>query len=88
MADLLIIYIVSIFTFMLFAWDKHLAIYEKSRVPESILMIFAGIGGAFGALCGMILYKHKILKPMFNIGVPVLLCVQLTIIVLYRVFVL
>lgn len=88
MADLLILYIASIFTFMLYGWDKHLAIYDRSRVPESILMVFTLLGGAFGALCGMILFKHKVTKPLFYIGVPITLAIQLAIIVLYRVFVL
>jgi len=84
--DLFIIYIASIFTFALFAWDKHLAVFQKTRVPEFILLLFSFLGGAFGALCGMILFKHKTLHKMFLICVPVFLFLQLTIDILYRVF--
>lgn len=88
MIDLLILFIASIFTYMLFGWDKHLAIFERSRVPEGILLCFAFIGGAFGALCAMIMFKHKINKPLFMVSVPVLMGLQLLGVILYRAFVL
>lgn len=84
--DLFIIYIASIFTFALFAWDKHLAVFQKTRIPEFILLLFAFLGGAFGALCGMIFFRHKTLHKMFLICVPVFLFVQLAIDIIYRVF--
>lgn len=86
MLDLFIIYIVSILTFMLFCWDKHLAIYHKRRVPEFVLLLFAALGGAFGALVGMILFDHKTLHKSFTITVPIFLFFQLAIVIILRVF--
>lgn len=88
MTDLLILFIASTFTFVLYGWDKFLAIYNKSRVPEPILLIFAFLGGAFGSLCAMILFHHKVNKMLFAICVPLFLAIQLTAIVIYRVNVL
>lgn len=87
MNDVLIIFVASTFTFLLFAWDKFLALHEKNRVPEYLLMTFVVIAGAFGALCGMIFFKYKTQKPMFAIGVPVCMCIHLILIILYRVFI-
>ncbi|MBR5131206.1 MAG: DUF1294 domain-containing protein [Alistipes sp.] len=88
MIDLLILFIASIFTYVIFGWDKHLSIYDRSRVPEATLLFFAFIGGAFGALCAMIMFKHKIHKLYFVICVPLFLLLQLLVVILYRAFVL
>ena len=85
--DLFIIYIASIFTFALFAWDKHLAVFQKTRVPEFILLLFSFLGGAFGALCAMIIFRHKTNHKKFTICIPILVFLQLAIDIFYRVFV-
>ena len=86
MVDLFIIYIASIITFMLFGWDKHCSIFQKSRIPEFVLLLFSFLGGAFGALCAMIFFKHKTLQKQFTIGVPAFLFIQLAIAIILRVF--
>ncbi len=84
--DLFVIYVMSLLTFALFGWDKHLAIYQKTRVPEFILLMFAFLFGAFGALCGMIFFRHKTMHKMFLICVPIFLFIQLAADILYRIF--
>lgn len=84
--DLFIVYGMSLLTFALYAWDKHLAVYQKTRIPEFILLLFSFLGGAFGALCGMIFFRHKTLHKMFLICVPTFLLLQLIIVILFRVF--
>lgn len=86
MEVLFIIYTASIITFMMFAWDKHCSIYQKSRIPEFILLLFSFLGGAFGALCAMIFFNHKTLHKQFTIGVPVFLFIQLALVIIIRVF--
>lgn len=76
----------SLLTFAMYGWDKHLAVYNKTRIPELILLLFAFLGGAFGALCGMILFKHKTLHKKFLICVPIFLFIQLAIDIIYRVY--
>lgn len=72
------IWLISIVTFAIYAYDKHQAYYSKYRIPELVLIFLAIIGGAFGALMAMCLFRHKIRKPLFYIMVPLLvlfLCV-------------
>lgn len=85
--DLFIIYVMSLITFAVFAWDKHLAYVQKTRVPEMILLLLALLGGAFGALCAMIFFKHKTLHKKFTFCVPFFLFLQLSLEICYRVFV-
>lgn len=86
--DLFILYAASLLTFALYAWDKHLSVSKKTRIPEFILLSFSFLGGAFGALCAMIFFRHKTLHKMFLLCVPVFLTLQLTLDILYRVFML
>ena len=65
------IWLMSIFTFALFAYDKHQAYYAKYRVPEFALILFTVIGGAFGAWIAMWLFHHKTRKAKFYVTVPV-----------------
>lgn len=77
-----LLFIPCTITYLLFAWDKHQAHYERPRVPEFLLLIMAFLFGAFGALCAMIFFNHKTKHPLFTITVPILVVVQLTIIIL------
>lgn len=70
-------WLVNVFTFALYAWDKRQAYYQGRRVPEFVLLIFAFLGGALGALCSMWLFIHKTHKPLFYITVPIFLVLQL-----------
>ncbi|MDE6120649.1 MAG: DUF1294 domain-containing protein [Muribaculaceae bacterium] len=60
----------------MFAYDKHCARFGKWRIPESVLLAGGVLMGAFGALCGMILFNHKTSKKLFYILVPLMLLVQ------------
>ena len=69
------LFLINTIAFFLFASDKHRACYGKRRIPELVLFASALIGGSFGALMSMLLFRHKTQKPLFRIGVPVLLAV-------------
>lgn len=75
-----------IITFLLFAWDKHLAYYQRTRVPEAVLLLLSLLFGAFGGLCAMIFFQHKTRKPAFFITVPLLAIVQIAAIVLFKLY--
>lgn len=66
------LWLVNIATFAAYGYDKHRAYYAKFRIPEFVLLLLAVIGGAFGALMGMLLFRHKIRKPRFYVTVPLL----------------
>lgn len=82
--DLQILFIANVVTFILYGLDNRLAECGRWRIPEFILLLFAFLGGAFGALCGMILFRHKTKHKVFKICVPLFLCIQLAIEILYR----
>lgn len=81
-----ILYVFSILTFALYAWDKHLAVFGKFRIPEFVLLLFSVLFGGFGALCSMIFFKHKTKHQLFVISVPILACLQIAVIVIVNVF--
>ena len=78
MNRVLTIYIiaVSFLTLILFGLDKWKAIHGKWRIRESTLLGLSFIGGAAGGLAGMYLFRHKIRKMRFRIGVPLMFLVQ------------
>ncbi|MCC6639074.1 DUF1294 domain-containing protein [Candidatus Falkowbacteria bacterium] len=51
--------IISILTLFAYGLDKISAIYKLRRTPEKILLLLTIAGGCFGALLGMILFRHK-----------------------------
>ena len=61
---------VNLLTFALFGIDKYKAIHQKWRISEFTLLMLSFFGGALGAGAGMILFRHKIRKPVFYILVP------------------
>lgn len=63
--------IINILAFILYGVDKKKAEKEKYRIPESRLILVAVLGGAFGALLGMISFHHKTKKTKFRVVVPV-----------------
>lgn len=74
-----LIYFMSLLSFIIWAYDKHRAVYHKWRIPEFLLAIVTVLGGAFGSLCGMVIFNHKCKKPLFYIGVPAILFIQIAI---------
>lgn len=74
-----IIYIaaINIITFLVFAIDKQKACVGKYRIRERTLLILSIIGGAFGGLLAMYLFRHKIRKKSFATGLPIIFIVQI-----------
>lgn len=64
---LFLLYLLSInaVSFVLFGYDKFLAIKNKRRIPEKELFTVATIGGAFGGLFAILVFNHKISKAFF-----------------------
>lgn len=76
--DALLAYLAAInaITFALFCLDKARAIRGAWRIPEKVLLGCSAVGGAAGGLLGMRVAHHKTRKPLFYLGVPVMLIVQ------------
>lgn len=56
---------INSFAFLIYGIDKWLAISQKRRVPEKLLLSAALIGGSLGAVLGMIVFRHKVSKTSF-----------------------
>ena len=69
--------IVNIISFVVFGIDKYKAKKEEWRIQEKILILLAGIGGCIGSILGMIVFRHKIRKPLFYLGIPGILVFQI-----------
>ena len=86
----LLIYLqaVNLLTLVIFGLDKYRAKVHRERIPEAALMGLALIGGSVGALAGMYLFRHKIRKPKFFIGVPAILIAEIVfaLLMIYAVY--
>lgn len=57
---------INIIGFLAFAWDKHCAVQDKRRIPESELLSTAILGGTIGAIAAQHLLRHKTRKQPFK----------------------
>lgn len=48
----------SLIAIILFGYDKAMALARKRRVPERMLLGLGLVGGAWGGLAGMVLFRH------------------------------
>lgn len=73
-----IIYLITIniITFITYGIDKAKARKGAWRIPEKTLIGLAVAGGSIGALAGMSFFHHKTRKPLFKIGIPVILIIE------------
>lgn len=63
--------------FVLMRSDKEKAIRNKWRIPEKTLLTVAALGGSIGCFCGMRIFHHKTRHPLFSVGLPVMMAVQI-----------
>ena len=64
------------------ASDKIRAMEHRFRIPESVLLLIALIGGSIGAILGMVLFHYKTRKAKFRYGLPLILLAQIGFIIL------
>ena len=81
---ILIVYlgIINFVTFVAFAVDKIAAIKRRSRIRIVTLLSLAFIGGSLGGLLAMYLFRHKIRKDYFTVGILLMIVMQI-VVVLY-----
>ncbi|MCQ2283525.1 MAG: DUF1294 domain-containing protein [Bacteroidales bacterium] len=83
MEKILIIYlvIINIIALALYGIDKLKAKTHHWRIPESVLIGSAIVGGSIGALLGIYLFRHKTQHKKFTIGVPFILILQIAFVI-------
>lgn len=77
----IIVYLVcvNLIAFAAFGVDKSRARRGAWRISESALLFLAAVGGSIGAFVGMRVFHHKTRKPLFSVGIPVLLIAHVAI---------
>ena len=75
---------VSVIAFSCFGIDKWKAANHRWRIKEATLIGLCIIGGSLGGFAGMYIFRHKTKKPLFFVGIPIILTAQiLCFIILY-----
>lgn len=67
----------NVVTFATYGIDKWKAKHRRWRIPETVLLLMAFLGGAVGALLGMKFFHHKTHHKKFQVFVPVFLMLHL-----------
>ena len=74
---------INLLAFILYGIDKYKAKHNRWRIPETVLLWLAVLGGSAAALVAMHLFHHKTLHKKFRYGVPAILLLQLAAAVYY-----
>ena len=73
---------INVVTFVLYGIDKFKAQHARWRIPESVLIGLAVIGGSIGAWLGMMVWHHKTQHKKFKYGIPLILVAQIALLIL------
>jgi len=84
------VYLLFYFVFFTLAGFR-VVVYDKKvakqcwnrRVDEAAFFVLAIVGGAVGIFTGMLIMHHKTRKLRFMLGIPLIICIQVFISVLY-----
>lgn len=68
--------IINLITFIVYGIDKNKAQNKQWRIPESTLIFLSLIGGGLGSLISMVIFKHKLSKKKFYIGIPLIIIIN------------
>ena len=67
---------INVLAIILFGVDKINAIENRSRIRIVTLLGVAFIGGSFGSLLAMYLFRHKTKQDYFTTGIPLIMGMQ------------
>ena len=77
----LILVFLNLAVFIVYGADKLKAERNKWRISERTLLLLAFFA-PFGAIAGMLIFRHKTRKKLFTILVPLFLIVHLIVIIM------
>ncbi len=76
---ILLIIIISSFTFFVYGIDKRKSIKHSRRISEKTLLLLSLSFGAMGAIIGSAVFKHKSKKFKFKLLNGIFLCIHILI---------
>lgn len=82
---LIYIAVLNFITFSVYGIDKAKAKNGKWRISEKTLILLAVIGGSVGAILGMYIFHHKTKHAKFYVGLPLILVLQISAVVVLRI---
>lgn len=74
---LLYLLVLNLLAFCLMGIDKRRARNHRWRISERTLLLCALLGGSFGAMAAMVLFRHKTRHWYFAWGIPAMLLAHL-----------
>ena len=80
----LYLFLINLLSFLLYGLDKYKAVRQEWRIPERVLLLMAFLGGAFGALSAMRIFRHKTRKGRFKLMIP-LFCLLWGYVIMHKV---
>ncbi len=69
--------IINLISFIIFFVDKRKSIKNKWRIKENTLHLLSLIGGVYGSIVAMLLFRHKVKKPKFCIITAIALIINI-----------
>lgn len=72
--------VVNLVAFIMYGIDKSRAIKKEWRISEKSLILVSVAGGAFGALLGMHVFRHKTRHIKFQLIIPLTVIVHFVVI--------
>ena len=78
---ILYVILINAFGLAIMAFDKFKAQKGYWRTPEKTLFTVTLLGGGFGTIAGMYMFRHKTKKLRFTIGFPTILISEIALII-------
>lgn len=69
--------IINLISFLIYGLDKIKAKKNSRRISETSLLGLGLIGGSLGGLMAMVVFKHKLYKNKFSLGLPGLMLMNI-----------
>lgn len=78
---ILYVILINLIGFGIMALDKFKAQRGYWRTPEKTIFTVTLLGGGFGTIAGMYMFRHKTKKLRFTVGLPTILLSEIFIII-------
>jgi uncharacterized membrane protein YsdA (DUF1294 family) len=72
--------LINFIAFILVSYDKRLAIKNKQRISEKVLLTWVALGGTMGSSIAMLIFRHKTSKTTYLLKFSGILGIQILII--------
>lgn len=80
---LIYLLVINLISFLAMYIDKRKAKRGSWRTKESTLFTLVLLGGGFGGIAGMYVFRHKTKKPGFVIGFPAILIIEIICVIIF-----